>query len=937
MKLRNKLKLATASVMIALGSLLPAAVPIFAQDRDPKLTVTVKGAGYVQVSEKDSGKSKFALTSSPYEATVPKGTLMDLNCIGDGQVVKELSVNGEVQPLDYGKEELSFEYEMPGKDAAVNVIFEDQDAASLKAKTATQDDTAVQTENEETRAENSVKLPDTGQFELRTEQEKALDQYSQGDYESSLQLRKDMVKTYGLEDYVDNDWFLTDAFFDEFGPYGTSWGGMLILSPKVKKDYEPKQEAVIAKAAGSVIKFNEHFWHYSGGYMTAGSWDVSTPSHGTQLAFCANGMQAPPPTGTAIDTPVKQNNENLRKALYYGYNGPQNRLTQYSSAQQVVFTNDLVSMSTTGNCISKGIGGGWIWNQYVSSLWNQLQTWPSPPADFVAYIANTHGSGMNWQGITTPYQPLAYGVFEQQTGHLGIVKSSSIPGISDGNDNYDLKTAEYTLYSDAACTKAVKVFRLNNVGGGGKVYDGPYAFPIGTYYLKETKTATGFALDPRVYTVKVEATGVTHPSGAYPNWKDFEVSDIPQSDPVDVLLSKVDNGTGQNRPQGNGSLANAQFTFKFYVGKTPDLNGAAARTWIMKTDQNGQVKLQDTYKVSGDAFYKNSADKPTLPLGTLVIQETKAPAGYYLNGTKYTVKVTGSGTSETVKTYNKPIVREQVNELILTKVQTGTNTGIPGTIFTWTKPDGKTEDVKTDDKGQLKLTGMATGIHRLKEKAVMDGYEINPEEFSFEVTESGITSKTDVAGKDMAFVAGNTNGQSAQLTVSDKVSAGKLKLIKVNEHDKKLPGAEFTLYADEACTKPLAVKTTDSSGVMIFDEIKDRTDYWFKETKAPEGYRIPVDSRGEPHVYKLRAEYSPATGTYDFYVDGKKYTVQDTHGPVHLEDENGTKVISITVINYTSGRLPETGSSLTMLLGVAGGLLMIVGLSLGKKRKDIKK
>ena len=63
------------------------------------------------------------------------------------------------------------------------------------------------------------------------------------------------------------------------------------------------------------------------------------------------------------------------------------------------------------------------------------------------------------------------------------------------------------------------------------------------------------------------------------------------------------------------------------------------RTWVTKTveEKNGDgtvhyvTKLADVYKVSGDAFYTQN-EKNVLPLGTLTVEETKAPDGYLLDG-----------------------------------------------------------------------------------------------------------------------------------------------------------------------------------------------------------------------------------------------------------------------------------------------------------------
>ena len=42
--------------------------------------------------------------------------------------------------------------------------------------------------------------------------------------------------------------------------------------------------------------------------------------------------------------------------------------------------------------------------------------------------------------------------------------------------------------------------------------------------------------------------------------------------------------------------------------------------------------LTEKYKVSGDDFYVDTDGTVVLPLGTITIQETKAPDGYLLEG-----------------------------------------------------------------------------------------------------------------------------------------------------------------------------------------------------------------------------------------------------------------------------------------------------------------
>lgn len=143
------------------------------------------------------------------------------------------------------------------------------------------------------------------------------------------------------------------------------------------------------------------------------------------------------------------------------------------------------------------------------------------------------------------------------------------------------------------------------------------------------------------------------------------VTEIPQSNPMDLLLQKLDKESQEAQPQGSASLADAQFTVKFYTEQSdqdPATNGAnPARTWIFKTDAEGKSHFSKDYLVSGDAFYTQTDGKTIcLPLGTVTVQETKAPVGYFSNDTVFVQKITADGAKETVQCYNAASVEEQI-------------------------------------------------------------------------------------------------------------------------------------------------------------------------------------------------------------------------------------------------------------------------------------
>ncbi|MDL2234668.1 class B sortase [Christensenellaceae bacterium OttesenSCG-928-L17] len=103
---------------------------------------------------------------------------------------------------------------------------------------------------------------------------------------------------------------------------------------------------------------------------------------------------------------------------------------------------------------------------------------------------------------------------------------------------------------------------------------------------------------------------------------------------------------------------------KYYKGIYADASQLAgvspARTWVLRTGTNGTAYLNAAYLVSGDPFYYAGNGDPTLPLGTVTIQETKAPVGYLINSELFLRQITSQGTAESVRTYNAPVVPDKV-------------------------------------------------------------------------------------------------------------------------------------------------------------------------------------------------------------------------------------------------------------------------------------
>ena len=215
---------------------------------------------------------------------------------------------------------------------------------------------------------------------------------------------------------------------------------------------------------------------------------------------------------------------------------------------------------------------------------------------------------------------------ELNVGNAKVKKITANESITKANAMYSIAGATFGIFSDQNCSNQIGTFTTNENGETNEV-----EVIAGTVYIKELSAPKGYKLDTTVRSLRVEAGKTTT----------LNVSDVPKVTETLVDLFKIDMETGKATAQGDAALAGAEFTWHYYDGlyTKDNLPEKATRTWVTKTvaekDNNGNIhyvtKLADAYKVSGDAFYTQN-EKSVLPLGTLTVEETKAPDGYLLDG-----------------------------------------------------------------------------------------------------------------------------------------------------------------------------------------------------------------------------------------------------------------------------------------------------------------
>lgn len=518
-----------------------------------------------------------------------------------------------------------------------------------------------------------------------------------------------------------------------------------------------------------------------------------------------------------------------------------------------------------------------------------------------------------------------------KTATVSISKVSQFPDYTEGNPSYNLDGAEYTVYKNKECTQTTGK-KIVIKGGKGSVS----GLPHGQYWVKETKKATGFGLDTTVHYVDLR----TKTSAS------FTSTEPPLMDPVILLVQKEgdfdpNNSLGQN-------YEGAEFSFKFYditpnATEDPAKQGYSPKwSWVFKTDKNGYSEFSDEYKVLGPKLPVYN-DFFALPYGVMTIQEIKAPNGFAINDTVFVNNLKWDSNSNNI-VYQPPTILEPSVKIKLVKYQEDFENNIDNKIwikdaeFKHTFPNGNSEVVKTDENGELYFKGLTIGKHVIEEINAPEGYVVNPHKLEFTVnSDLSITGLEGQEGTDTDGSVIITNkpdkpdGLLAEIAFADKPAPFDINIHKINDKNSSLEGAEFTLYDDESCQNEVMKATSDESGNLeMLDLVVGKT-YYLKETKAPAGYKIPVNNDGSEIIWKIKVTSYPMNGEFSFSVNDKEYN--SSTGQFHISGTPDDRVVNMELINTVSGKLPKTGSSAMVIVIIVGVILMGSAIVISIKHK----
>lgn len=195
----------------------------------------------------------------------------------------------------------------------------------------------------------------------------------------------------------------------------------------------------------------------------------------------------------------------------------------------------------------------------------------------------------------------------------------------------------------------------------------------------------------------------------------------------------------------------------------------------------------------------------------------------------------------------------------LLKIDQITRKPIKGVVFSLVGEDGSEITRSTDNFGKIYFTNIKSGKYILEERVQKEGYQYENRRWSVNV---------DTAGNSIIELLsfGHSNPiYDGKLTVENKLTSARFKLIKQGDENKALAGAEFKLSDKNG--QEIKRATSDNQGNVDLGDLKEG-EYYIEETKAPTNYikdtkkyKVEVTNENGKLVSKIYEVKSGSSGT----------------------------------------------------------------------------
>lgn len=495
-----------------------------------------------------------------------------------------------------------------------------------------------------------------------------------------------------------------------------------------------------------------------------------TTAYNNMVSWCKKSVRNPSYTASSLSSAKSyQMSYNQSNGQYSITLTDKNGTASVTKASDVIVSNSNVKVSVSGNKItftcSKNLGttvNVTMKNSFLKEhgIKSKNSLYLITSNDSASY--QTFAQGSNY-AVKDGYVKLTF----PSVVKLQLQKSSSNTELTAGNDCYSLNGAEYGIYTDKACTRKIGSITTNASGYGSY---SKYVDSTASYYAKETKAPKGYELDKTVYTFvssgKKDSNGYAIFKAVSLSDKKTEPQDNPVNDPVGIVLQKKNAVTGETTAQG---LGGAVFSIEYYaqeIDKDYDVKADETapaldsknlkRTWYIQTDEDGKALLASKYLAEGynsDDFYfsYNLLTVPTIPIGTVVIREVKAPDGYSLSNVVFyrVINEEIAGIAQDTNTpINVPIDEMPAKAYIGIHKLNRSGIGVGGAVYglysdsacaslydKLTTADGKGTFAKSVDVGKT---------YYIKEITAPTGYELDDTVYPVITNEENSTVETAV-------------------------------------------------------------------------------------------------------------------------------------------------------------------------------------------------
>ena len=218
--------------------------------------------------------------------------------------------------------------------------------------------------------------------------------------------------------------------------------------------------------------------------------------------------------------------------------------------------------------------------------------------------------------------------------------------------------------------------------------------------------------------------------------------------------------------------------------------------------------------------------------GTFYVKETKAPSGYSLDSTRYSVNVTADDEEALLTIENSKDAG-----LKIFKYDANTDEPLSGAVFTVTNiGTGWSTDVTTGDTGLAVLSNLEPGDYRIEEKTPPAGY------LPAENPVQTIKLEADTVGQVVYKNEPDWSEVSLKKTVegTDEPIAGAILEVKYSDG---------SFVGEGNCGRGPGVYRTDENGTVELTNLPDGASVVVRELEAPEVYLLD----DTPHTIKLNA------------------------------------------------------------------------------------